>query len=303
MLISRPFSRRSFLAGATALVSLPTLPARASGHDASRIVSVGGSVTETLYFLKRDSRLVGVDTTSVFPDAATSLPKVGYMRALSVEGVLSLDPTLLLAAEGSGPPNALQSLRATGLDTAIIPDARSVPDVLRNIDMIAEIVGAVSEADTLTSEIQRRATLVEAAVRRVDNRPTVLFLMDVREGALLTAGRNTAAEAIVTLAGGRIAFTDFEGYKPAAAEAVHVASPDIILMMQHVADQLGGVEVIAQMPLLRSLSAAQNRRIHGMGGSLLLGFGPRTTDAAATLFQILHGPAPDLQALDPLVPA
>ncbi len=296
-------SRRNFLASAAALTSLSSFPARASSHDASRIVSVGGSVTETLYFLKRESRLVGVDTTSVFPAAAASLPKVGYMRTLSVEGVLSLDPTLLLAAEGAGPPNALQNLKATGLETTIIPDARSVPDVLRNISTVAEIVGAQTEADTLSAEIRRRAALVEAAVNGVDNRPTVLFLMDVREGALLTAGRNTAAEAIVTLSGGRIAFTDFEGYKPAAAEAVHVASPDIILMMQHVADQLGGVEAIAQMPLLRSLPAAQNRRIHGMGGSLLLGFGPRTTDAAATLFQILHGPAPDLQALAPLVPA
>lgn len=298
-----PISRRGFLATTAMLAALPTLPARASDRDASRIVSVGGSVTETLYFLKQDSRLVGVDTTSVFPDAAASLPKVGYMRSLSVEGVLSLNPTLLLAAEGAGPPNALQSLRTTGLDTAIIPDARSVPDVLRNIGLIADIVNAKHQAETLSAEIRHRAALVKAAVNRVDSRPNVLFLMYVREGALLTAGRNTAAEAIVTLAGGRIAFTDFEGYKPAAAEAVHVASPDIILMMQHVADQLGGVEAIAQMPLLRSLPAARNRRIHGMGGSLLLGFGPRTTDAAATLFQILHGPAPDLLALAPLVPA
>ena len=70
------------------------LPARA---QAQRVVSVGSALTEIVYALGAEKMLVGVDTTSLYPAAARSLPQVGYMRALSAEGVLSLKPTLVIA--------------------------------------------------------------------------------------------------------------------------------------------------------------------------------------------------------------
>lgn len=72
--------------------------------DASRIVSVGGAVTEILYALGLEQRVIAVDTTSLYPPRALAeKPNVGYMRQLSPEGVLALGPSLILAAEGSGP--------------------------------------------------------------------------------------------------------------------------------------------------------------------------------------------------------
>src|SRR5690606_16447283 len=63
--------------------------------DASRIVAVGGSITEILYALGRQDRVVAVDSTSAYPPAALQdKPNVGYMRALSPEGVLGLNPSL-----------------------------------------------------------------------------------------------------------------------------------------------------------------------------------------------------------------
>ena len=52
----------------------------------SRLLSIGGSVTEIVYALGEEGRLVGRDTTSSYPPEVTSLPDVGYMRALSPEG-------------------------------------------------------------------------------------------------------------------------------------------------------------------------------------------------------------------------
>jgi ABC-type hemin transport system substrate-binding protein len=72
----------------------------------SRIVSVGGAVTEIVYRLGAAEHLVGVDTSSTYPAAATQLPQVGYQRMLSVEGVLSLRPTLVLLSVEAGPPDA-----------------------------------------------------------------------------------------------------------------------------------------------------------------------------------------------------
>src|SRR5690606_11549612 len=83
--------------------------------DASRIVSVGGAVTEILYALGLADRVVAVDSTSLYPQAVRAKPNVGYMRQLSAEGVLGLNPSLVLASEASGPQETLAVLEAASV--------------------------------------------------------------------------------------------------------------------------------------------------------------------------------------------
>ena len=76
-------------------VVMPLWACDKQAKDPSRIAVAGGSITEILYFLGEESRIVAVDITSNFPEAATSLPSIGYVRNLSAEGTLSLNPTLV----------------------------------------------------------------------------------------------------------------------------------------------------------------------------------------------------------------
>jgi hypothetical protein len=95
--------------------------------DASRIVSVGGAVTEILYALGLADRIVAVDSTSLFPaEALKQKPNVGYMRALSAEGVLGLNPSLVLAIEGSGPKETIAVLEAATVPLVRVPDRHDV---------------------------------------------------------------------------------------------------------------------------------------------------------------------------------
>lgn len=290
--------RRQVLAGMAAIAVM--MPRLATGAGNQRIVSVGGSVTETIYFLGRDRLLVGSDSTSSYPEAAKKLPKVGYMRNLSVEGVLSLEPTMIVLEEGAGPPVALDSLSSVGVRMETVAEARSVADVVAKIKRIARLVGAESEGDALARTVADRGEAVGKAVAAVQSRPTVLFLLDVKDGALMTAGRNTSVEAIVALAGGRLVFDEFEGFKPVTAEAVQHADPDVILLMQHVGHRLGGEDAVAQLPVLAHLRAAQEGRVVAMDGLLLLGFGPRTSDAVQILARRLHGEEAMPDMLEPL---
>ena len=281
--------RRQVLAGMAAIAVM--MPRLATGAGNQRIVSVGGSVTETIYFLGRDRLLVGSDSTSSYPEAAKKLPKVGYMRNLSVEGVLSLEPTMIVLEEGAGPPVALDSLSSVGVRMETVAEARSVADVVAKIKRIARLVGAESEGDALARTVADRGEAVGKAVAAVQSRPTVLFLLDVR---------NTSVEAIVALAGGRLVFDEFEGFKPVTAEAVQHADPDVILLMQHVGHRLGGEDAVAQLPVLAHLRAAQEGRVVAMDGLLLLGFGPRTSDAVQILARRLHGEEAMPDMLEPL---
>ena len=75
----------------------------------SKIVVAGGSITEIVYFLGMEDKLVGVDITSNFPKEA-KLKSIGYLRNLSIEGILSLSPGLVLAEEDIGPPIIVNQL-------------------------------------------------------------------------------------------------------------------------------------------------------------------------------------------------
>lgn len=77
----------------------------------ARIVSIGGSLTEIVYALGAQDQLIARDSTSIYPQEALKLPVLGYMRALSPEGVLSLAPEGILLVEGSGPPSTLDILK------------------------------------------------------------------------------------------------------------------------------------------------------------------------------------------------
>src|SRR5499426_2306718 len=92
-------------------------------RDASRIVSVGGAVTEILYALGLEQRVVAVDATSHYPPQALREKRsVGYFRALSPEGVLGLNPSLILAIEGAGPKQAMTVIEAAGIGFVSVPD-------------------------------------------------------------------------------------------------------------------------------------------------------------------------------------
>ena len=111
----------------------------------------------------------------------------------------------------------------------------------------------------------------------------------------MNAGRDTTADAMIRLAGGQNALTDFEGYKPLSTEALTAAAPDVLLLPDHTLTTLGGETGLARVPGLTLTPAWRNRRIVAMDALLLLGFGPRTGAAVATLARRLH---PDLETAD-----
>ena len=83
--------------------------------DASRVVVAGGSITEIFYFLGEQDRIVALDVTSNFPPEAKSLPSIGYVRALSAEGLLSMNPSIILGEDDMGPPAVIKQIRETSL--------------------------------------------------------------------------------------------------------------------------------------------------------------------------------------------
>lgn len=127
--------------------------AAAQTAPAQRVVTLGGTVTEIVYALGQGGRLVGDDLSSLYPQAATQLPRIGYYRAVPVEGVLALEPDLVLASEQAGPPDAIERLKAVGVRVAVVSDQASVQSLHARIRAIAQALDAVPEGERLAAQL------------------------------------------------------------------------------------------------------------------------------------------------------
>jgi iron complex transport system substrate-binding protein len=272
--------------GAAAAAALP-----ANAQQPPRIVSVGSSITEIVYALGAEKLLVGVDTTSLYPEAARKLPQVGYMRALSAEGVLSLKPTLIIATTAAGPAGTLDQLKATGIEVMILPDLYDYDSVITKIAAIGKVTDKMAEADAMISRGRAAMRSLADRLATVKGHPRVLFLLSMTGGAPQAAGRDTAAAGIIRLAGGVNAIDGYSGYRPLTPESVIASRADFVLVTRQTVEAMGGRQAILDQPSLHHTPAGKAGRIVEFDALLLLGFGPRTPEAARQLALALH---PDL---------
>jgi len=264
-----------------ATAALATLVGHASAAPPSRVVSVGGAVTEMVYALGAGGALVGADSTSVHPSEARRLPRVGYMRQLSAEGVLSLKPALVLATAEAGPPAVLEQIRGAGVPLERL-HVRHSPDAVReNIRAIAAALGRDAAGDAFLRRFDGDWSGTRTRIAAMPTRPRVLFVM-AHGGAPMVGGRDTAADAMLALAGAVNAAAGITGYKPLTAEAALAAAPDVILVTDQ-ALETGGVDALLQRPGLALTPAGRARRVATMDAVLLLGFGPRLPQAVDEL--------------------
>ena len=257
---------------------------------AMRIITLGGSVTEIAFALAQQDRLIARDTTSIHPPEVFALPDVGYVRALSPEGVLSVSPDLIIAIEGAGPPEAIEVLQAAGVPFVTVPNGFSGQGIADKIRAVGAALGEVNAAETLARATESQIEAATMTAANVANAGTkrVLFILSTRGGNILASGRNTAADSIIRMAGGLNVVTDFEGYKPLTSEAIIGMAPDVILMMDRGGDHNIANDELFAMPAISVTPAARSRAVVRMNGMLLLGFGPRTMLAVADLSDALY---------------
>ncbi|TGS17041.1 hemin ABC transporter substrate-binding protein [Mesorhizobium sp. M2E.F.Ca.ET.209.01.1.1] len=256
--------------------------------DTSRIASIGGSITEIVYALGEEGRLVARDSTSDYPEAAAKLPDVGYMRALSPEGVLSVNPTAILALQGSGPKEAVDVLKKSSVPFIEVPDHYNHEGILEKIRIVGTALGVDAKAEKLVAETDAKLTAAEKQTAAIKERKRVLFVLSTQGGKILAAGSDTAADGIIRLAGAVNAVEGFSGYKGMTDEAIVSARPDVILTMKGGGPPISEEELFAN-PAVASTPAGTNRKMISMWGGYLLGFGPRTAEAIHDLAVSLFG--------------
>lgn len=259
-----------------------------AGDGNARVIAIGGAMTEIVYALGAQQSLVAVDTTSSYPAATAALPKIGYQRTLSAEGLLSLRPDAVLATSEAGPPMVLNQLRAAGVRVEQLSSTHTTENVIEKIRLAATVLGRQQQADQLVRNFLHDWRTTTQAVAQYKQQPRVLFILDQSGSASMIAGSDTAADAMIRYAGGINVMAAVKGYKPLTAEAVVGAAPDIIVSTTEGLTAIGGMEQLLQRPGLALTPAGRARRVIAFDTLFLLGFGPRLPQAVRELAQGLH---------------
>ncbi|MBB5073575.1 iron complex transport system substrate-binding protein [Bartonella callosciuri] len=254
----------------------------------ARIVSIGGSLTEIVYALGAQDQLAARDSTSVYPQEALKLPVLGYMRALSPEGVLSLAPEGILLVEGSGPASTIDILKKTSIPIVIVPENYSRESVIEKIRIVGKAIHREAQAAALIKKLSRDFLDNDTLLAKVTKPKRVLFVLSVQNGRIMASGTGTAADGMIKLSGGINVITDYKGYKLLNGEALLKSNPDVILLVKH-GKGSSNLEKILAIPAVQATNAAKNHAIKQMDAMYLLGFGPRTASASRELINILYG--------------
>jgi iron complex transport system substrate-binding protein len=273
-------SLRLLLAPVVLFTAIPS-----AGLSAERIVCLGGSVTETVFALGAGAEVVARDTSSVFPPAVHALPDVGYFRTIGAEGVLAQKPTLILAAQGTGPAPQVELLNHSGVTFIHLDSGYSAETVLANITRLGEALHREPAASALVKKLRSQ---LDAVHPPGTESPRVIFLMSMNETATQAAYDGTAATALITLAGGRNPLTGLTGYKPLNAEALLTLDPDVILY--GINPQMP--QAVKPPAWLERTRAGRTGRIHALDLGYHLSFGPRLGDAVTEVAALLHPARP-----------
>jgi iron complex transport system substrate-binding protein len=239
--------------------------------------------------LGAEDLLIAVDTTSGYPESALAkLPNVGYMRTLSAEPILALNPDLVMVSSDAGPLQVLDQLREAGTKVVVIEDLPSVEGIYGKIREVSQLVDRDQQGQLLIETI--RADFIDAMdlISQVENHPRVLFLLSVGTGAPMAAGEATSANTVIKLAGGQNVMSQMNGYKPVSPESIVVGAPDFVLIPQRAFDLFGSKEAVFELPELIATPAAQSQNLLVFDGLYLMGFGPRSVKAVLDLAKALH---------------
>ncbi len=254
-----------------------------SEEDSRRIIGIGGAATEIVYALGAGDEVVAVDLSSTYPREVMSLPKVGYIRAISPEGVLSMNPGLVVTTESMGPPAAKEAMKQVSVPVVWCPEPESPEALYEGIALVGEALAQEEAAQALVAQIQAQLAAVSAGTATWSEKPKVLFFLQPpsMNRAGMAAGNDTRADELIKLSGGQNALVGVTKYQPITAESILAAQPDVILMGSaagHGASQ-GNVDYLVNLPALQSVPAVKN-------GQVLivpmddLSFGPRLGQAA-----------------------
>jgi iron complex transport system substrate-binding protein len=267
-----------------------------AGPRGERIIVIGQVYNEIIWDLGAEQDVVGVDISSTYPPAVKKVQTVGYHRALSAEGILSLKPTLIIHDGNVGPPQVMQQIASLKIPTLTF---KAKNDSIDGTKALIREIGAHFQKQARAEELCRKLDddLAKslAEVKRYQDQPRVAVIHFGRASNIYLVvgkggkGDGGAAARMIEYAGGRMAIDQAGMERMASPEVVAKANPDVILMTEFGYDRLGGaLDQIKALPGVATSNAARDNRIYKIAEHELMYFNPDSGAAVARVAKLIH---------------
>ena len=253
-------------------------------ENPTRVIALAPSITEIIYDLGQEKRLVGVTQYSTYPSEAESLPRVGSYVRLDIEKIVALKPDLCLATKDGNPKHIVDKIVSLGIPVYVI-NPQNLQQIMDTITRLGSLLHAEQTAAVLVSDMEKRIGQVQARVKNMPDRPRVFFQIDAEP--LFSAGTDTFIHELIELAGGINTTAGEVSYARYSWEDIIVLQPEIVL----ISSMAGG---LAPEYLLNSwkkwnlLSAVKNNQIFVVDAELFDRPTPRLVDGLEVIAAIIH---------------
>ena len=265
---------------------------------AARYVVISPIYNEIIWALGEQDKVVGVDLSTTYPPDVKNKQTVGYHRALSAEGILSLHPTAVIHDNNIGPPQVVQQLQQLNIPMKTFTAKN---DSFDGAKALIREVGAYFHKEARAEELcntmdaQRSASLEK--VKQYPDHPRVAVIhfgrasnvyMVVDKGG---GGDGGGVSQMIELAGGEMAVANSARgmQRMESPEILAQANPDVIVMTDYGYDRLGGsLDQIKALPGVATSNAAKTGRIFRIEENVLNYFGPRSGENIAKVAEIIH---------------
>lgn len=249
-----------------------------------RIVALAPSITEIIYALGQEKKLVGVTQYSDYPEAAKGLPKIGSYVRLDLERIVALKPDICFGIREGNPKHQVEKIEALGIPVYII-DPRNAEGIMAAIKGMGAALGASGPAETLTQEMAKRIAKVSRLANTASSKPRVFFQVDA--APIITAGTNTFTHELITLAGGLNLGAGPVPYPRLSWEQALALNPEIVV----ITSMAGGhspESLKAQWRQWPQLPAVQQNRLYVVDAGLFDRPTPRFVEGLEALARIIH---------------
>lgn len=268
----------------------------ATDAKAERIVVISQIYNEIIWALGAQSAVVGVDLSSTYPPEIKNAQTIGYHRALSAEGILSLHPTAILHDGNIGPPQVVEQLKSLNIPMKTFTAKNdSVDGTKALIREMGAYFHKEDRAEELCRTLDSQMTASLEQARQNTDHPKVAVIHFGRASNIYLivgkggGGDGGAASQMIEWAGGEMAIDARGMQRMESPEIVAQANPDVILVTDYGFDRLGGsLDQIKALPGVATSNAAKTNRIYRIEENVLMYFSPRSGENIQKVAAIIH---------------
>ena len=262
-------------------------------NQTTRIVCISKQINEYIYALGAEQDLVAVDLSSIYPEQIKKLPNVGYHRALSAEGIISMKPTVVLHDGSIGPEAVVDQVKKVGIPMLEMKSGRGVDSAKSLMREVGKYFKKEAAADSIIKkwDADMALALKDTAKYAGKPKPRILIIHYGRAANIyLAMTKKSPANQIIEWAGGVNAIDSMGGMARTNAEMIAKSAPDIIIATDFGFDKFGSADKFKEMPGVSLTPAGKNGRIYRIEESEIVYFGPRTASVVKKVVDMVHPP-------------